>query len=169
MSRAKTYEAQTEELLLPILSKLNDNISQSAGSTEEMNPIGIYDIEFVKEAGNLYLRVYIDKQGGVTIKDCEAVSRALSDALDEKDFIADAYILEVSSPGLGRQLRKDKHLLASLGEEVNIKTYKAVDKVKEFSGILKSCDKESVTIEVQGSDITFVRTDIASIRLAFDF
>lgn len=174
MSKAKSYEAKTEELLLPVLRKINSIRPMDKNSTEEkepeiIEPIEIYDVEFVKEGSSFYLRVYIDKQGGVTIRDCETVSRALSDALDENDFIEDAYILEVSSPGLGRQLRKDRHLIKSLGEEVVIRTYKAVDKVKEFSGILKSFDKDYLVIEAQGSDITFARADIASIRLAFDF
>ena len=93
------------------------------------------------------------------------------DALDEKDFIADAYILEVSSPGLGRTLKKDKHLAKSLGEKVELKTYKPVDKCKEFEGILKSYDGDSVTItmEPDGKDLVFARTDVALIRLALDF
>ncbi len=170
MSRAKTYEAKTEELLIPVLRNINnDSRPAEEDSTGGRMPVEIYDIEFVREGSNYYLRVYIDKQGGVTIHDCETVSRALSDALDQNDFIDDAYILEVSSPGLGRLLRKDRHLAGSLGEEVEIKTYKAIDKVKEFSGILKSFDKDKVTIEAQGADITFARADIASVRLAFDF
>ncbi len=172
MSKAKTYEAKTEELLLPVLRNINNILPQN--STEEtetvvIEPIEVYDVEFVKEGSSFYLRVYIDKQGGVTIRDCETVSHALSDALDANDFIEDAYILEVSSPGLGRQLRKDRHLIKSLGVEVVIRTYKAVDKVKEFSGVLKSFDKEYLTIEAQGADITFARADISSVRLAFDF
>ncbi len=154
MSRTQTYEAKTEELLKVIA---------------ENNHVEIYDVEFVKEGSDFYLRAYIDKPGGVDINDCEAVSRALSDVLDKEDFIADAYILEVSSPGLGRQLKKDKHLAKSLGEEVEVKTYKAVDKVKEFSGMLKCFDEETITIETQETEITFARADIAIIRLAFDF
>ena len=81
----------------------------------------LVDVEYVKEAGNWYLRAYIDKPGGIAINDCEVISRALSDKLDEEDFIDDAYILEVSSPGLGRTLKKDKHLEKSLGEEVELR------------------------------------------------
>lgn len=153
MSRKETYENRTEELLRPIV--------QEAG-------VEIYDVEFVKEGSDFYLRVYIDKPEGVNINDCEAVSRALSDALDEKDFIIDAYILEVSSPGLGRTLKKDKHLERSIGEEVEIKTYKQIDKCKEFKGVLKAYDEKSVTIEAE-KELVFERTDIALIRLALDF
>lgn len=154
MSRREIYESRTEELLIPI--------AEAAG-------VDIYDIEYVKEGSDYFLRAYIDKPGGVNINDCERVSRALSDALDEKDFIPDAYILEVSSPGLGRTLKKDKHLEKSLGEQVELKTYKPIEKVKEFQGILKGYNENSVTIEVQGKDLAFAREDIALIRLAIDF
>lgn len=147
------YEARTEELLLPIAAK---------------NNVEIYDIEYVKEGSDFYLRAYIDKEGGVTINDCETVSRALSDELDRTDFIEDAYILEVSSPGLGRTLKKDKHLQKSIMEEVEIKTYKLVFGSREFKGILKAFDEKTVTILSEKEEIVFERTDIATIKLAFN-
>ena len=97
------------------------------------------------------------------------MSRALSDMLDENDYIEDAYILEVSSPGLGRPLKKDKDFNRSIGEEVEIKLYKAIEKRKDFKGILKSFDADTVTIDEEGNEISFNRKDIAIIRLAFDF
>ncbi len=154
MSRREEYETRTEELLKPIV---------------EANNVTIYDVEYVKEGSDYYLRAYIDKPEGVNITDCENVSRALSDALDREDFIPDAYILEVSSPGLGRTLKKDKHLQASIGEEVEIKLFKPIDKCKEFSGILESFDAESITITEGEVSRTFKRPDIALIRLALDF
>ena len=154
MSKRETYEAKTEEILLPIA---------------EENGVEIYDVEYVKEGSDWYLRAYIDKPDGVNIGNCEAVSRALSDKLDEADFIEDAYILEVSSPGLGRTLKKDKHLQKSIGEEVEIKLFKPIDKCKEFSGILESFDADTVTITEEGTPRTFARADIALIRLALDF
>ena len=120
MSKGKAVENRTEELLAPIA---------------EENGVEIYDVEYLKEGSDWYLRAYIDKPEGVNIQDCENVSRALSDKLDEVDFIDDAYILEVSSPGLGRTLKKDKHLEKSLGEEVELRLYKPRDKQKEFTGI----------------------------------
>ena len=129
----------------------------------------IYDIEYVKEGSDWYLRAYIDKQGGVTINDCEAVSRALSDALDQEDFVEDAYILEVSSPGLGRTLKKDKHLQAGIGQEVEIRLFKPIDKCRDFSGVLEGFDREQVTIRNEDTPITLKRADIAVIRLAIDF
>jgi ribosome maturation factor RimP len=123
----------------------------------------------VKEGTDWYLRVYIDKPEGVNINDCVEVNRAFSDVLDEEDFIEESYILEVSSPGLGRTLKKDRHLQYSIGEEVEIKTFKAIDKVKEFSGILLSFDSENLTIEEENGERTFKRSEIAVIRLALDF
>lgn len=154
MSKREDYESRTEELLTPIVEAAN---------------VEIYDVEYVKEGSDYYLRAYIDKPEGVNILDCENVSRALSEALDKADFIPDAYILEVSSPGLGRTLKKDKHLQKSLGEEVEIKLFKPIEKRKEFSGILDSFDENSITITENGTQQTFVRTDIALIRLALDF
>ena len=159
MSKRETYESKTEQLLSPIAEKYG---------------VEIYDVEYVKEGSDWYLRAYIDKPEGVNIVDCENVSRALSDALDVEDFIPDAYILEVSSPGLGRALKKDKHLAKSLGAEVEVKTYKPIDGQKEFVGILKAYDADMVTIE-QGADTgagterIFKRAEIAVIRLALDF
>lgn len=154
MSKRDTYEAKTEALLQPIAAA---------------HQVEIYDVEYVKEGSDWYLRAYIDKPEGVDINDCENVSRALSEALDKKDFISDAYILEVSSPGLGRVLKKDKHLEKSLGQEVELKTYKPIDQCKEFGGILKSYDKDTVTITMEEEEKVFKRADLAVIRLAFDF
>ncbi len=155
MARREVYEQKTEALLLPMMEEYH---------------FELVDVEFVKEAGSWFLRAYIDKPGGITIDDCETVSRRLSDLLDEKDFIEEAYILEVSSPGLGRPLKKDKDLERSLGESVEVKLFRALDKQKEFSGILKSWDKDTVTLEFEDkAGLTIERANIALIRLAFDF
>ena len=154
MSKREDYENRTEELLTPIA---------------EVSQVEIYDVEYVKEGSDYYLRAYIDKPEGVNILDCENVSRALSEALDKADFIPDAYILEVSSPGPGRTLKKDKHLEKSLGEEVEIRLYKPVDKCREFTGVLKSYDADSITIDTAEKEMTFARKEIALIRLALDF
>lgn len=154
MSKRETYESETERLLVPIAERFG---------------VEIYDIEYVKEGSDWYLRVYIDKPEGVNIDDCEKVSRALSDELDKEDFIADAYILEVSSPGLGRTLKKDKHLAKSIGEEVEIKTYKPIGGRKEFQGILKAFDAETITIETETEEKFFARNEVALVRLAFHF
>ena len=155
MGKREEYEKRTEELALPLIEK---------------NNFELVDVEYVKEGSNWYLRLYIDKTGGINIDDCELISRALSDKLDEEDYIEDAYILEVSSPGLGIPLKKDKDFTRNIGNEVELKLFKAVDKQKEFTGILKEFDKETVTIEIdESTDMSFKRTDIALIRLALDF
>lgn len=130
----------------------------------------LVDVEYVKEGGTWYLRAYIDKPGGINVDDCEVVSRRLSDILDEKDYIEEAYILEVSSPGLGRPLKKEKDFKRSLGEEVDVRTYRMIEKQKEFTGLLKDYDDATVTIEMEDGTLkTFEKSDIALIRLAFDF
>ena len=155
MSKKEIYEQKTEELLIPIV---------------ESHGFELVDVEYVKEGGTWYLRAYIDKPGGIAVDDCELVSRAFSDILDEKDYIEDSYIFEVSSPGLGRPLKKEKDFKRSLGEEVEIRTDRAVEKQKEFIGILTDYDKDTVTIEMEDeTKRTFERSEIALIRLAFDF
>ena len=154
MSRKETYETRTEELLLPITRRFG---------------VEVYDVEYVKEGSDWYLRAYIDKEEGVNIVDCENVSRALSEELDRTDFITDAYILEVSSPGLGRTLKKEKHFLKSLGKEVELRTYRPIDRCKEFTGVLQEYQDGNVTLEIEGSSRTFEKADIALVKLTFDF
>lgn len=155
MAKKENYELRTEKLLESLIKD---------------NKFELVDVEYVKEAGNWFLRVYIDKEGGITIDDCELISRGLSDLLDEQDFISDSYILEVSSPGLGRQLKKDKDFARSIGEDVEIKLYRALNKQKEIFGILKDFDQDTVVIELEDeSEIVIERKDIAIIRLGFDF
>ncbi len=155
MTKREEYEKKTEELILPILQEYD---------------FELVDVEYVKEAGSWYLRAYIDKEGGITVNDCEMVSRRMSDLLDEKDFILDSYIFEVSSPGLGRQLKKDKDFVRSIGEVVEGKLFRAVDKQKDFEGILRSFDKETIVIEGEnGQEMELKRDNIALIRLHIDF
>lgn len=155
MPKHEEYEQKTEELLTPIL---------------EEHSFELVDIEFVKEGSSKYLRAYIDKPGGITIDDCEIVSRALSDALDEQDFIEEAYILEISSPGLGRPLKKERDFIRSVGQEVEIRCYRPVDGEKEFCGILIDWNSQTITIEEsEDTERVLERANIALIRLAFDF
>ena len=155
MSKREIYEQKTEAILMPIV---------------EEHGLELVDVEYVKEGGTWYLRAYIDKPGGINVDDCEVVSRRLSDILDEKDYIEEAYILEVSSPGLGRPLKKEKDFKRSLGEEVDVRTYRMIEKQKEFTGLLKDYDDATVTIEMEDGTLkTFEKSDIALIRLAFDF
>ncbi|MDE6698129.1 MAG: ribosome maturation factor RimP [Lachnospiraceae bacterium] len=155
MSKREEYEKLAEELVMPIINE---------------NNFELIDVEYVKEASNYYLRFYIDKEGGITVDDCEIVSRALGDLLDEKDFIEESYILEVSSPGLGRPLKKEKDFKRSLGMEVEIHLYKAVDRQKDYTGVLTAYTDNDVTISIdEEKEMKFERKAIALIRLAFDF
>ena len=132
------------------------------------NGVSVYDVEYVREAGAYFLRCFIDREGGVTIDHCVAVNHAMSKALDEADFIADAYTLEVSSPGLGRALTKDRHLEQEIGEQVDVKLYQAKDGVKVFTGSLKAFDRDTVTVETADQTLVFPRKEIASIKLTLD-
>jgi len=154
LARKEDYESRTEGLLMPILESLG---------------FEMVDVEFVKEGSDYYLRAYIDKEGGITIDDCETVSRRLEAELDREDFIPEAYILEVSSPGLGRTLKKDRDFVREKGKDVDIKLFKAVDGSKEYTGALEGFDDTSVTIVTDGVLKSFERTNIAKISLTLDF
>ena len=155
MAKRDDYEAKATELIMPII---------------EANKLELVDLEYVKEGSSKYLRAYIDKPGGVTVEDCAAVSRPFSDKLDEADFIDEAYILEVSSPGLGRPFKKDKDYERNIGEEVELKLYKQINHLKDYVGLLKEFDKETVTIELEnGETITLDRQNIAIIRQTIYF
>ncbi len=154
MARRADIELRTEQLVQPIIDE---------------NHFELVDVEYVKEGANWYLRVYADKEGGINIDDCVLLSRALEAKLDEEDFIEDAYVLEVSSPGLSRPLKKDKDFKRSLGKEVEIKLYQPVEKQKEWEGTLVSYNEDSITIALEEKEMTFARNDIALVRLALDF
>ncbi len=154
MSKRDNYESRAEQLLQPIVTE---------------NAFELVDVEYVKEGSNWYLRAYIDKPGGITIDDCELVSRAFSEQLDKEDFIEDSYIMEVSSPGLLRPLKKDKDFARYMEKAIELKTYKMIDKSKDFEGILKAYDKESITIETDSGEKKFARADLALVRPHIEF
>ena len=153
MGRSESYKAKTEQLIQPLI---------------DANNFELVDVEFVKEGSDWYLRVYIDKDGGITVDDCELISRAFNEILDREDYISEQYIFEVSSPGLMRPLKKEKDYKRSVGKLIDIKLYKPVDKCKEFTGVLDSYDKDTVTIKMDDdTQKTFDRSNLAMIRLAF--
>ena len=155
MRRKEEIEAYAENLFLPITQK---------------HGFELVDVEYVKEAGSWYLRVYIDKEGGIAVDDCEVVSREADPILDADDCIEDSYILEVSSPGLGRPLKKDKDFARSIGEEVEVRLFRAVNGCKEYTGLLEAYDKTTVTLTLENEEtLVLERTNIALIRLALDF
>lgn len=150
MAKHDEYEKKATGLIMPIIE---------AGNYE------LVDMEYVKEGSSYYLRAYIDKPGGITVDDCEIVSRAFSDKLDEADFISESYILEVSSPGLGRPFRKDKDFERNIGEEVEFRLFRPVDHKKDFVGILEAFDKDSITVRFEdGNTQNFERSNLAIIR-----
>ena len=156
MSRREEYEMKTEALITPIVDEKG---------------FELVDVEYVKEGSNWYLRAYVDKEGGITINDLESVSRILSDKLDEEDFISDAYILEVSSPGLGRPLKKDKDFDRNMGNEIEVHLYRAVDRQKQLVGLLKAYNADTITIENEdGSETDIDRVNVSLVRpLIFNF
>ncbi|MCF2642269.1 MAG: ribosome maturation factor RimP [Lachnospiraceae bacterium] len=155
MTKKEIYEAKTEELILPILDEFH---------------FELVDVEYVKEGGTWYLRAYIDKEGGITVNDCEDVSRKMNEILDREDYIDGSYIFEVSSPGLGRPLKKEKDYIRSMGKRLEIRTYRPINHEKEFYGVLKAYDADSVTIVTdEEEEMKFTKAEIALIRLAFDF
>lgn len=165
LSKREEYEARAEKLLEPIM---------------EENHFELVDVECVKEAGNWYLRAYVDKEGGITLDDCELVNRAWSDLMDENDFIPEAYILEVSSPGLGRQLKKEKDFKRSIGQDVDVKFYQSRKipagrngkevSVKEITGTLKAYTKEKITLETDfAKEYEIACSDISTVKLTIDF
>lgn len=154
MSQREEYEKRTEGYITPILDRMG---------------FELIDVEYVKEAGEYFLRAYIDKPGGININDCVDVSREMNEILDREDYIADAYTFEVSSPGLGRPLKKEKDYIRNLDKEIEIHTYKAIEKQKEFFGILKAYDESTVTISSDDKELVFNKSDISLIRQAIDF
>ena len=184
MTRREEYEQKTAQLAAPVI---------------EENAFELVDVEYVKEGGGYILRLYVDKEGGITIDDCETVSRYVSDRLDEDDFIEEAYTLEVSSPGLDRPLKKDRDFERHLGERVTVRLFAPIPPdqlpealrqsleaqhagrkkkkgagspaaAREWEGTLTAYDAETITVQVvQDTEMVFDRDKVALVRLAFDF
>ncbi len=152
--QTKDIIKKVEEYVMPIIEK---------------NNYELVEIEFVKEGANYYLRLYVDKEGGFSINDCETVSRYLEQKLEEHDFIDKAYILEVSSPGIDRVLKKDSEYIKYKGRIVDIKLYKPIDKVKEFQGELIGLIEDKIVINQDNKEISFDKKDVAICRLAVIF
>ena len=129
----------------------------------------LWDVEYVREGGEWFLRLYIDKDGGVDIDDCEAVSRAVDPVLDEKDPIPESYRFEVCSAGLERVLKRPSDFERFLGEPVLVKLYRPKDGRKEFPGVLKGYKDGDVTISAGGQEITFEKAEVALVRLCVEF
>lgn len=154
-SKRELYEGKAEKLVLPLVQKHN---------------MDLVDVEYVKEGGIYYLRVYIDKEDGITLEDCKKIHNPFSNLLDKEDFIEESYVLEVGSPGLGRPLRKDKDYDRNIDREIEVHTYKMINKEKYFVGLLIAWDDDKIIMLLEnGDNIEIERNNIAVIKEYFEF
>ena len=152
------------------MEKVTDLTARLAAPIVEEQGCSLWDVEYVKEAGTWYLRVLIDKEGGVDILDCEAVSRRVSDLLDEADPIESSYIFEVSSAGAERQLKRPSDFARFMGSPVLVKTYKNRDGRKEFAGTLAGFEDGAVLLDMGGTEpVRFEKAEVALVRLRVEF
>jgi len=152
------------------MKKITEIVTELAAPVAEENGCRLWDVEYVREAGQWYLRVYLDKDGGVDILDCEAVSRRLSDLLDEADPIEGSYMFEVSSAGAERQLKRPSDFEQFLGSPVLVKTYKNRDGRKEFAGTLAGYENGDVLLDMGGAEpVRFEKSEVAMVRLRIEF
>lgn len=149
--------------------KITEQIEQFAKPIVEQNGCRLWDVEFVREGSDWFLRIYIDKDGGVDITDCETISRAIDPILDEKDLIAESYSFEVCSAGLERQLKRPGDFEQFLGSSVTVKLYTAKNGGKEHVGILRGYEDGNVSVEIGGNTITFMKNEVAMVRLHVEF
>ena len=147
------------------MAKVTDVVAALAQPIVERAGCSLWDVEYVKEAGEWFLRVYIDREGGVDIDCCEAVSRPLSDALDQADPIQGGYTFEVSSAGLDRALKKPEHFAACMGRKVDLKLYRPLNGRKEITGLLTGCEDGAVSVD----GVRFDKKDVAQTRLHVEF
>jgi len=147
------------------MSKITDIVWQIAEPIVVAEGCSLWDIEYVREAGNWYLRLYIDKEGGVSINDCENISRAVDPILDEKDPIPSSYVFEVSSAGAERALKRPGDFEKFMGSNIEVKLYKVKDGAKEHVGILKGYNDGNITVEISGEDKVFEKAEVAQVRL----
>lgn len=147
------------------MSKITDSVAILAKPVAEAAGCMLWDVEYVREAGTWYLRVFIDKDGGVSIDDCEAISRALDPLLDEADLVPDSYVFEVGSPGAERELKRPEDFEKFLGSEVEVRLYRPLDGKKSFVGVLKGYDNGTVTIALGKEELSFTKAQTAQVRL----
>lgn len=148
------------------MAGIAEKVADLIRDTVERQGVSLWDVRFVKEGAAYYLRVYIDSPDGISIDDCTNVSHAIDPIIDEADPIDKAYYLEVCSPGIERELTRDDHFAASVGKRLRLRLFRPIDGKKEFEGILSAFDNGEVTLEANGGDISFDRSDIAKASLA---
>lgn len=151
------------------MANIEEKVEQLVKTKIEENGYELYDVEYAKEGKNYFLRIFIDKENGIDINDCEKVNNAITDILDEANYIKEQYFLEVSSPGIERILKKDKHLESSIGEKVNIKLFKKDENnKKEYQGILEKYNDEFITINGD-KETQIERKNISQIKTIYDW
>ena len=147
------------------MSKITDKVTELARPVVEEAGCTLWDVEYVREAGSWYLRIYIDKAGGVGIDDCEQISRRLDPLLDEADPIPDSYVFEVGSAGAERELKRPRDFEQFMGHEAELRTYQPVDGSKSFIGRLTGYDDGAVTLSMGEKELRFEKNQIALVRL----
>ena len=151
------------------MAKIEERVESLIGPRIESWGYRLYDVEFVKEGKDFYLRVYIDKDSGISLEDCEAVSNGINEVLDEADYIKEQYFLEVSSPGVERVLKKDRHLKENIGNKVQVKLFKPLAGKKVFEGLLESFSDDNICIKVESQILEIERSNIGQIKTVFDW
>ena len=151
------------------MASIEERIENLIESTINVLGYELYDVEYSKEGKDYFLRIFIDKPEGIDLNDCEKVNDSINDLLDRADYIKEQYFLEVSSPGIERILRKDKHLEKNIGVLVEIKLFKAIDNKKVIQGVLKEFSKESIVIETEDRNLEIDRKDISVIKMVYDW
>ena len=151
------------------MAKIEENVEKLIESKIQELGYVLYDVEYAKEGKDFYLRVYIDKNSGISLEDCELVSNSINEMLDSADYIKDQYFLEVSSPGIERVLKKDKHLKNNIGAKVQIRLFKPYDGKKQYEGILENYSEDFVEINLNSKSLKIERSNIGQIKTVFDW
>lgn len=151
------------------MAKIEDKVENLIETKVQELGYNLYDVEYVKEGKDYFLRIYIDKDTGITLDDCEIVSNSITEILDNADYIKEQYFLEVSSPGVERVLKKDKHLKSNIGANVQVKLFKPLNGQKQYEGILKDFDSDNIKIETSSQVLEIERQNIGQIKTIFDW
>lgn len=151
------------------MSKIEEKVENLISDTVCNLGYSIYDVMYVKEGQNYFLRIFIDSPNGISLNDCEKVNDAISDMIDKANYIKEQYFLEISSPGVERHIRSNKHLQLNLNQQINVKCFKPINKQKEFTGVLTNFDDESITLEIEKNIINISKNNISSMKRAFNW
>ena len=151
------------------MAKIEEKVESLIEANIQELGYNLYDVEYVKEGKDYFLRVYIDKDTGISLEDCELVSNNINELLDKVDYIKEQYFLEVSSPGIERILKKEKHLQDSIGEKVQIKLFKPINGKKQYEGILKNFDEANIEVEIASAILKIKRQNIGQIKTIFEW